>query len=304
VYAGRADALSMAATVPALFAAAQRERSLLRAAQRTAAGAAGAAGAGGDGPVFAGLRGGVGRLPAAVARASGATVRTGTTVRGLRRTVAGWELLVGAAGSPEPLHADAVVLAVPAAPAARLLAATVPAAAAEVGHIPYASVALVTAAFPAAALEGALHGSGVLVPPVERRLVKAATFSSRKWDWVGAGSGTVVVRASVGRAGDERDLQRDDAELAAAALADLADLVGAPALRALPLDVGVTRWGGGLPQYAVGHLGRVRRVRAALQPHPTLALAGAAYDGVGVPACIASGAAAAARVGAALRAGG
>ncbi|RJK92987.1 protoporphyrinogen oxidase [Vallicoccus soli] len=315
VYAGRADALSMAATVPGLFAAVRAERSLLAAARgvaaRTPAGA---------GPVFAGVRGGVGRLPAAVARASGAQVRTGAAVRGLRRTPGGWELVVGPASAPEVVRADAVVLAVPAPAAARLLAPLVPAAAAEVGHVPYASVALVTAAFPAAVLGegsgggpgggsgggsgGGLVGSGLLVPPVERRLVKAATFSSRKWGWVGEGSGTVVLRTSVGRAGDERDLQRDDAELAAAALADLAEVTGAPGLRTRPLDVVVTRWGGGLPQYAVGHLARVRRVRAALEPHPGLALAGAAYDGVGVPACVASGRAAAARVVAALRPGG
>jgi oxygen-dependent protoporphyrinogen oxidase len=95
-----------------------------------------------------------------------------------------------------------------------------------------------------------------------------------------------VVRASVGRAGEEADLQRDDDELVAAVLAELAEAVGP-----LPPVLGtrVTRWGGGLPQYAVGHLDRVRRVRTALAQHPGLAVAGAALDGVGVPACVASG---------------
>jgi len=51
----------------------------------------------------------------------------------------------------------------------------------------------------------------------------------------------------------------------------------------------VQRWGGGLPQYRPGHAGRVAAARAALGELPGLALAGAAYDGVGIPACVASG---------------
>jgi len=51
----------------------------------------------------------------------------------------------------------------------------------------------------------------------------------------------------------------------------------------------VVRWGGGLPQYAVGHVDRVRRVRSAVAAQPGLAVAGAAYDGVGVPAVARSG---------------
>ena len=55
-----------------------------------------------------------------------------------------------------------------------------------------------------------------------------------------------------------------------------------------PVDVRVTRWGGALPQYAVGHVERIARVRAAVAAVPGLAICGAAFDGVGVPACIGS----------------
>ena len=58
----------------------------------------------------------------------------------------------------------------------------------------------------------------------------------------------------------------------------------------------VTRWGGGLPQYAVGHVDRIARVRAAVAEVPGLAVCGAAFDGVGIPACIASARAAVDRV--------
>ena len=291
VYAGRAAHLSLAATVPALFAAARRERSLLRAARLVAASGPDAAA-----PAFVGLRGGVGRLPAAVAAASGAAIRIGATARELRRTPAGWWLTVGSARAPERVDADAVVLAVPAAPASSLLAEVAPGPAAELGHVDYASVALVTYVLPRAAVGPLPPGSGLLVPPVEGRLVKAATFATVKWDWLAASAareGAAVVRVSVGRHGEEAALRHDDAELAGMALADLAELVP---VEGPPLDARVTRWGGSLPQYAVGHLARVGRVRAGLAGYPTLALAGAAYDGVGIPACVASGRAAADRV--------
>ncbi len=67
-------------------------------------------------------------------------------------------------------------------------------------------------------------------------------------------------------------------------------------MRAPLLDAQVTRWGGALPQYAVGHVDRVRRIRAAVAEVPGLEVCGAAYDGVGIPAVIASGQAAATRV--------
>ncbi|MBC7639341.1 MAG: hypothetical protein H7231_06120 [Rhodoferax sp.] len=142
---------------------------------------------------------------------------------------------------------------------------------------------------------GPLVGSGFLVPAVEGRFVKAATFSSSKWAWLDdSDPDRVALRTSVGRHRDEADLQRDDADVVARAVADLGELVGGP----LPvLASRVTRWGGALPQYAVGHLARVASVRAALAGSPGLVVAGAAYDGVGIPACIASGTAAALAVG-------
>jgi oxygen-dependent protoporphyrinogen oxidase len=276
VYAGRADLLSLQATMPQLADALTRNRSLLLAARASRASQ--------EGPVFAGLPGGLGRLPAAVAKASGATLQTGTTVRALDRTPTGWRLTTGSAAEPSYIDVDAVVLAVPAAPAARLLGGVVPSAATELAGIDYASVAIVTLVL-AGASPG--KGSGYLVPSVEGLTTKAVTFTSRKW---GLG-GNAVVRASVGRYGDEVELQREDRELVRLVLTELERVVGPVGSL---VDSRVSRWGGGLPQYAVGHLARVRRIKAALPAG--LAVAGAAYDGVGVPAVIRSGQDAAAAV--------
>ncbi|MCU0266912.1 MAG: protoporphyrinogen oxidase [Actinomycetia bacterium] len=292
VYAGHADELSLDATIPQLSGAIRVERSLLKGVQQVLG--AGARGNAERAPVFASLRGGLGRLPAAVAAASRAEVRTGATVRELRRSPGGWRVVIGPTRSPEVLFADAVVLAVPAPPASRLLRDVAPSAATDLAAIEYASVALVTLAFPRDAVTRPLAGTGFLVPPVEERFVKAATYSSRKWAWLEAADpGVVVVRLSVGRHGEEQDLQHTDEDLAWWAQADLetaTDIVDAP------LDWRVTRWGGGLPQYAVGHLDRVTRIRRAVAELTGLAVCGAAYDGVGVPACVASADAAVARV--------
>ncbi|WP_037786987.1 protoporphyrinogen oxidase [Streptomyces sp. GBA 94-10 4N24] len=288
VYAGNAYRISLRAAVPQLFAAAREHTSLtegVRAIQgRTAADPR-------TDPVFMGIDGGVGRLPLAVAdtvRARGGRIRTGTPVTGLARTPGGWRLTTGTPGTPgapEALEADAVVLAVPAPQAARLLAAELPAASADLAEIEYASMALMTFAFRAGEAE-LPQGSGFLVPPVEGRTVKAATFAGRKWRWIAEQEpGLHVVRTSAGRHREEEILGRDDADLLALARRDLKAATG---VDAEPVDAHVTRWDQGLPQYPVGHLARVARVRDQVAKAPGLALCGAAYDGVGIPACVAS----------------
>jgi oxygen-dependent protoporphyrinogen oxidase len=292
VYAGHARELSARAAVPQVVALLDRDRSMMRAAatvsQQTS-----------NVPVFAGLVGGIGRLPGAVAESAGLDVRTGATVRALAHAGdGGFNLVVGPTVEAEVLHADAVVLATPAAPTARLLADVAPGAALELARIEYASMAIVTMAFRVRDVPE-VTGSGFLVPPVDGRSIKAATYSFAKWDWVRAGGGgdLLVLRCSLGRHREEAVLQRPDEELVATAMADLADAIG---LSVNPVDSHVQRWGGALPQYAVGHLDRVAHVRRAVADVPGLAVCGAAYDGLGIPACIASAELAATQVLAAL----
>jgi protoporphyrinogen/coproporphyrinogen III oxidase len=281
IYAGRCDQLSFEATMPGLAKAARSHHTLSGAARSLLPGPAMP-----PVPVFTTLAGGLGTLPAVVAARSGAQVRTGAMTRELTRTPGGWRLTIGSARAPEQLDADAVILALPARPASRLLAATSPAAAAALAEIGYASMAIVTLAYPQAAFPSLPQGSGYLVPAVDGRAVKAVTFSTVKWPHLQAADAPVLVaRCSVGRVGEESVLQRDDGELTAIAGADLAAASG---VRGAPIDTRVSRWGGGLPQYTVGHLERVARIRAAVAGQPGLAVCGAAYDGIGIPACIAT----------------
>jgi oxygen-dependent protoporphyrinogen oxidase len=309
VYAGRSAELSFDATLPALAAASRRHGSLAEAARSLLPPQApGSGGTRAGGPVFTTLTGGLGMLPDYLAKVSGAEVHTASMARELRPAGRGWRLTVGSAATPGQIDADAVILAVPARPAGRLLAG-VPGASAAVtafGQISYASMAIVTlayprSAFPAPGLAG-LGWSGYLVPAVDGRAVKAVTFSTVKWPHLAASLAPAsggedgaleIVRCSVGRIGEEALLQRADDELAALAAAELAAASG---VRGGPAVTRVTRWGGALPQYTVGHLDRVAAIRAAVAAQPGLAVCGAAYDGVGIPACVATARAAVGQV--------
>jgi oxygen-dependent protoporphyrinogen oxidase len=345
VYAGDVMALSMRATMPALFSAIQDERSLLVAAKSVYDNSSGrtaarrhASGVAAD---HVGLEGGVGRLPQALITAlteRGAEVRTEAVVRGLERTATGWRVLVGSAAEPSWLDVDAVVLAVPAPAASRLLDGLAIGASVHLGEIEYVSVATVTLAYRTVDLaapdllgvgepgpegepgegrprrrsrEGRVSGpggwaalgtTGFLVGLSEPRAVTAATYASRRWRWLGRAAGTEglsVVQTSIGRAGGATILQRHDAELVALSHDDLAFALRLG--RARPVDAVVARWGGALPQYAVGHVERVDAIRASVAALPGITVCGAAYDGIGIAACIASGTRAATEVASALR---
>lgn len=282
VYAGDAYRISMRSAVPQLFQVARTHTSLTEGVREIQAKMAANQQ---TGPVFMGIEGGVGSLPLAVAdsvRARGGEIVTGAPVSELRREASGgWRVVAG----DRVLHADAVIVAAPAPAAAGLLRAEAPEAATELDTVEYASMALVTLAYRRA--DTALPaGSGFLVPPVDGRTIKASTFASQKWGWIADENPDVVVlRTSVGRHGETKILERDDAGLVDVSRTDLKAATG---LDATPLDTRVTRWTDGLPQYPVGHHARVARIREHVAKVPGLALCGAQYDGVGIPACIAS----------------
>ena len=289
INAGDTDSLSIDAVAPQLAAAARRSADLSAGARAVQA-AAPPAPPGGPAPVFYGLPGGMAGLVEALAgrlEAAGVSVRLGAAAHALDREDGSW--VVRSATGDVP--ADAVVLAAPAPVSARLLRPLDEAVAATLGSITYASVALVALEWPQEAIPHLPPGSGFLVPRGEGRLMTACSWSSSKWDHLRDGSGRVLLRVSAGRADDHRARAMDDDELVARLCLELR---GAMGITAAPGAVRVTRWDDAFPQYGPGHLGRIADAEAGLATRvPGVAIAGAALRGVGLPACIASGRAAA-----------
>lgn len=293
VYAGHARQISAQCAAPGLVALAA-QGSMLEAAKGSLATAQGA---GAPVPVFAAVAGGMHRLPQKMADSGKFTVRTSVSVDSLARTDEGFTLHLTEDGHERVETADRVVLAVPAAVAAQLLAEVAPGAAGELTHFEAASVGVVSFAFDAAKALAtsrvAEAGSGFLVPPTEKRGIKAATMSFAKWTQVreaGQGAGpdgqdVLFMRASVARLHEDEVLHETDEHIIDVARAELSAALG---LNIEPLTAHVQRWWAGLPQYPVGHQTRVAHIRHEVAKVPGLAVAGAAYDGVGIPATIAS----------------
>ncbi len=290
IHAGSVDDMSAAATYPPLLAAAQKRGSLMRALRAEVTPPSPDAA-----PLFWAVDGGMASMVEhlrAALTARGVEIRCAAPVDRLERLGARWN--VGSGGADH--HADAVILAVSAPVASALLRPHDDEAAALLAHIDYASVTLVTFRVSAEALTAPLVGTGFLVPrrsaaahPGEPWAVTACTYLSQKWPHVGT-EGEVLLRASIGRFGDDRAAAWSDGEVVGRAWGELGLLIGHTED---PLESMVTRWPGALPQYRVHHPMRTAGIEAAVARLGGIAVAGAAYRGVGIPACIASGRAAA-----------
>lgn len=279
VYAGHADRLSLRSAAAQIAALGPDPLAAAAASAVVTASSAAAP------PVFAGIAGGLHRLPQRLGerlREQGADVRCSMAVRAIEPQGSAWRVTAGPRGSLVDLDVDAVLVAAPAPATARLLGDVAAHAAYLLSDIELASVALVTFV-----VDGGLPGdsSGFLVPPVDGTDIKAATFSSTKWPWVAAlADGRQVVRASLGRAAQSDLLGMDDHAIADLAVADLRRAV--PDLGTV-LGTAVTRWGAALPQYDVGHEARMAAIDASLAAIPGLEVCGAYHRGVGIPAVIA-----------------
>jgi len=275
--AGHPDRISLAAGAKEIDALARSNRSLLRALTRTGTDI----GAGSTG--FLSVTGGLERLCNALG-AQIEDVRLETPVDAIERTAGGYR--VHSAGTA--LDAERVVLAVPGDAAAALLTSIATEAAEVLASIRYLSSALVALAYPAGSFDPPPGGSGALVPSGEQMLVTGITWYSQKWPAARPPDGAIIMRCFVGRETDEGALELGDDDLVARVAGDVHTILG---IDADPVDRTVFRWTRALPVYEVGHTERVARIRAALPPG--IAVAGAAYDGTGVPDCMRSAATAA-----------
>lgn len=207
------------------------------------------------------------------------SVRLGSNVTGIEE---GDGFTVHVEGKA-PIHARAVILAIPAFAAADLLRANDPELSAACGSIRYLSTATVVFAFPRDAVAHPLKGTGFVVPRAEGLNITAGAWISSKWPQR-APEGQALLRAFLGGARDPDVLSRTDAELTRIALDDLTKILG---IRGLPIMTRVYRWDRSSPQQEVGHADVMRRIDERLAAHRGLFISAAGFRGVGIPDCIA-----------------
>ncbi len=298
IYTADPETLSLRATLPRFVEMEVRHGSLMRAAWAARHARRGSAGNAQVHGVRYGLfvapKEGMGSLVDAVAaRLPEGTVKLNATALRLTGSAAGgWTVVVRLGEQVEELSADGVILATPAPASAGLLAEVDPELGRELAGIEYAGCAVVLLGYRLAQFARPPDGFGFVVPEIEGRQILAASYSSQKYAGR-APDGKVLLRAFVGGAGRREVVHWSDDRLREVVTRELSEL---PGVKGEPELFEVSRWGGHMPQYKVGHLERVARIEARASTLPRLALAGSAYRGVGVPHCIHSGEQAAERL--------
>jgi oxygen-dependent protoporphyrinogen oxidase len=295
IYTADAERLSMAAALPRFVEMERQSGSLIRGARDEISLKGDTGSSGARYGLFVAPRQGMSSLVDAIAsRLLQGSVRCGSAVTRVCRNGNVWSLTVGG----ESIEFDAVILALPAYAAATLIADTNTELAGELQRITYAGSAIVLLGYRREQFRHSLEGFGFVVPSIERREILAASYSSAKFDGR-ATNDRVLIRVFLGGAKRPDQLELDDGWLVELATRELAALLG---INGQPELTRVVRWPRSMPQYHVGHVEIVNRIEELAVQSPTLALAGNAFHGVGIPNCIHSGEQAAERVLAALAA--
>ncbi|EPX64802.1 Protoporphyrinogen IX oxidase, aerobic, HemY [Cystobacter fuscus DSM 2262] len=284
IYAGDMEALSVGAVFPKVAQLEKQHRSLLlgmvreRKAERAAPPPAGTPATTG---AVASFDGGLGVLVKALAGALGPALRLEARVVGLRREAAGWRVAVEERGQRTELEADRVVLAVPAFTAAELLRPLDATLATQLDGITYAPIAVVHLGFAPGAVPPP-DGFGFLVPAVEKRRVLGVIHVSSTFPWRTEG-GRVLYTCLIGGARRPDLVELDEAALVTLAREELRLMAG---VTAEPVLTETIRWKRGIPQYNLGHLGRLAAIDEGVTRLPGLFLTGNAYRGVGLTDCV------------------
>jgi protoporphyrinogen/coproporphyrinogen III oxidase len=300
IYAGDGDRLSLQSTFPFLRDLEREHGGLVRGAlalRKERLRKSGGDGKGRSRSIFLTPQDGLGEMVAALVtqlEAAGVDLRLKTAVREVYPTIEGYSVQLS---NGENLPADGLVLATPSFTTAKLVAGFAPQLADELRPIEYISTATVTLAYRESDLPRPLDGYGYVIPRREGRKALACTWTSTKFPHRAPG-GYALLRVFIGRAGQETEINWEEASLLEVAREELRLTLG---ISAAPLLERVFLWEKAMPQYALGHLQRLERIEDCLSAYPGLALAGNAYQGIGIPDCIHSGESASGAVLAALR---
>jgi oxygen-dependent protoporphyrinogen oxidase len=298
IYTADPEQLSLAATFPQFLDMEAKHGSVIRAlvAQGTGKTTHGSVQGAKDasGPrygLFVSLRGGMQRLVLHLQESlAGVSIHTGTIVTDIVPTGLGYRVEVGGKHAQSDGSFDGVVVACPAHAAARLFSSVQSTnlplhnLTRELSAIGYASCAIANLVYRRNQVLHPMNGAGFVVPHIEGRKILAASFSHAKWP-NRADDSTALIRVFMGGAVQGDICELPEADIVRIAMAEIESILG---ISGPPLDSNIKVWKRAMPQYAVGHKARVGRIRAIEAHLSGLALAGNAYEGVGIPDCIAS----------------
>jgi oxygen-dependent protoporphyrinogen oxidase len=283
VYGGSADDLSVTAVLPRFAELEARQGSLGRAML------AGRKLQTGKRPIFTSLKNGMQSLAdALLAQIPEPARRPSSPVESVKPESGKWLIVSG----ERTTEFDAVIIATPANSAASLVKEGIPQLASDLEQINYSSSITVALAYDEAAGLSLPPGFGFLVPRSERKHMLACTFVHQKFA-DRAPQGSALIRCFLGGTRDEQIMQASDAEIASVVQRELREIIG---ITAEPRFVRIQRWPHAMAQYTVGHKSRIERIRQITSSLPDLALAGNAYNGIGIPDCLRSGSEAAAKI--------
>ena len=126
---------------------------------------------------------------------------------------------------------------------------------------------------------------GFVVPKIEKSPILAGSFSSFKYEHRAPG-GSMLIRIFAGGARTPEFAEMPEDRLVPVLLTELKRIIR---IDGQPLFSTVAHWPRTMPQYHVGHRELVRDIEILCAAEPSLALAGNAFHGVGIPNCIKSG---------------
>lgn len=286
IYTSDPEKLSLQATLPRFLEMERQHGSLIRASRKMAQTASKNEHASGARyGLFTTLAGGTNELIQALADRvlQGAKIQTNSPVTEIEPLATGGYAVTSEGG--EPAVFDRVILTLPTYRIADLVQPFAIDWAAALREIEYASTTIVVSGHRLVDIEHPLDAFGLVIPAIERRRILAVSFTSRKFP-NRAPEGHVQLRTFVGGAMQPEYTQLSDNDTKQLVREELRDLLG---VSGTPDFEVVARYSRSMPQYHVGHIARVARIRELGAKFPGLLLAGSAYDGVGLPDSIHSG---------------
>ncbi len=275
IYAGRSEDLSVGAVFPRLAAMERDHGSIAGAVLHRRR-----KGLRMPGSRLFSWRNGIGSLPDAISAELGGVIRTGMTVRSIKKYRGGFIVDIGNAGR---LTSKSVVLATQPHVVASLIEDIDRDAAAAAGQLAAPPMAVVFLGFRRPDVDHPLDGLGYLSAPAERRLSNGAQFASTMFAGR-APEGHIAVSFYFGGAVNPDIGRRPADELVDIACDEAADLIGA---RGRPVISDVRHWSLGLPQYCLGHGKRIEKIRLAETNNPGIFITGNYFNGPSVAQCLA-----------------